>query len=133
MLVRVVDEEHVDVVHAEPVEALLDRAHHGVVGKVEHRIQRRRALPRLSGFGRRAFAQQPADLRRQDELIARLVPQHRAETLLGESEAIQGSGVEVADTALPCRFDDPVRLLVGDCLEEPAERSGAEAEPGQLQ
>ena len=68
VVVGIVDERDIDAVETEPVEALLERAQRGVVGEVEVRLERRRALPR-----RRSRTKEPADLRRHDELVARPV------------------------------------------------------------
>src|SRR6266566_3624362 len=133
VIVRVVDVEHVDAIQPETFQAFLDRAHHSVVAEVVDGIDGWYALVSLAGLGGSPGAKQPADLRREDELVAGLRPEHRAKPLLSQTVAVQRSGVEEADPSLPRGLDNPMRLVVGDLFEEPAKRRAAKAESRHLQ
>src|SRR5436309_3787059 len=100
MIVWVMDVEDIDPVQTKPAQAFLYRAHHTVVGEIEHRIDRRHPLVRLSRLGRRAGTQESAYFRGEHELVARLRTQHRTQSQLGEAVAVEGSGVEEADARL---------------------------------
>src|SRR5689334_8859136 len=129
MLVGIVNEQNIHPVELEAFEALLDRAHRRVVGEIEDRVDRRRALPRLANLRRRALTQKAPDLCGDDELIAWLGAQDRAEPLLGKAESVEGRGVEVADARAPCGLDHTMGLVFAHSLEQAAERRCAEPEP----
>jgi len=116
-----------------PSQALLDRTHHAVVGKIEDGIHRRHAVVGLARIGRRSGPKQAPDLRCQDELISRLRAQHRAEALLGEPVSVQRRGVEESHARLPRRLDDAVRFVVRHRLEEAAKGGGAKPEACHLE
>src|SRR5207302_5502221 len=120
-------------VQTKPAQAFLHRAHHTVVGEIEHRIDRRHSLVRLSRLGRRAGTQESAYFRGEHELVARLRTQHRTQSQLGEAVAVEGSGVEEADARLPGGLDHPVCLVVSNRLEQAAQGCGAQAKPRDLQ
>jgi hypothetical protein len=69
-----------------------------------------------------------ADLRAEDERVARVPRQNLAQPDLGEPGAVEGRGVEVPDALVPGGFDGGRGLLVGDRAEHVAEGRGAEAE-----
>ena len=76
----------------------------------------------------RRRSEDPADLGRDDQLVARLGPQNPPEPVLAERPAIEGRGVEVADAGVPRRLDCCLGDLVGQRPEEVADRRTAEAE-----
>jgi hypothetical protein len=133
MVVRVVDQQHVDTIEGEPREAFLDRAHHTVIREIENGIERRDALERLVWVGGRVGAQQTPDLGGQDEFVARLGAQHRAETALGQTAAVERRGVEEPDTCVPGRLDDAMTFVVGQGLVQAAERGSAQAKLRDLE
>jgi hypothetical protein len=103
--IEIMDQEHVDPVDAQPLQAVLERAHHAVIAVVEHRIELQaaepfslRERPRLQ-----RTAQQPADLARYRELVARTAIERAPDPMLGLTLAIPGRGVEVANAAVPRR------------------------------
>ena len=59
-------------------------------------------------------------------------PAAPAQPLLGESVAVEGSDVEVADPGIPRRRDHVGRLAVVERLEQVAEGRAAEPDPGDL-
>ena len=99
----VVDEQDVDAVQPEAVVALLERAQHPIAAVVVDRTQNavRDALRIEVGLGeelrRGHVPQQPADLGREHELVARPRPQDRPEPALGVAEAIERRRVVAAD------------------------------------
>ena len=127
------DVEDIDPVQTKPAQAFLHRAHHTVVGEIEHRIDRRHALVCLPRLGRRAGPHEPAYFRGEHELVARLRTQHRAQSQLGEAVPIERGGIEEADARLPSGLDHAVRLVVGNRLEQAAQGCGAQAKSRDLQ
>src|SRR5438445_13277652 len=111
------DVEDVDPVDAESRDALLDRAHHAVVGEVEDGVERRRAWKRVA-LRRRARTEQAADLCCEHVLVPRLGPEDRAEALLRQAVPVLGRGVEKANAGRPRGLDDLVRLIVRESLEQ---------------
>ena len=112
----------------ETLQALLERAHHGVVAEVEDRHQRR-GVEELAGAGgvktapgRLTRADQPPDFGGQHEVVARLLRQDVAHPLLGAAVAVQGRRVEEAKPDVVGVLNDGVRGRVGDGVEEAAER-----------
>src|SRR5438445_682541 len=77
---------------------------------------------------RRVRPQEPADLRGEDELVARPPRERPPEPPLRESVAVERCGVEEANAALPRAVNRRERRLVVDRLEQPAERRGPEAD-----
>ena len=84
----------------EPEVRMLERAHHAVVGVVEHRREARQAV--LAEIGRRFLAglhgvHDAADLGREHVVVARLLAQRRAHAQFAAAVAVERRGVEVAD------------------------------------
>ena len=121
VVVGVVDVQDVDPADGQALEALLERPHHAVIGEIEHWIERRGAVEHLAGLGRRIGAKKPADLGRERVVGARLLAQDPAEMALREAEAVEGSGVEEAQTFLPGPVDDLQRVGLADGAEQAAQ------------
>ena len=129
--VEVVNQEDVDPIDSEPLEAVLERAHHAVVAVVEDGLKLEAAEPLiLDGVGAERPPEHAADFGRNDVLIARLAVERAAERMLGESASVPGGRIEIAHAAVPGGADDRRRLVVLDLVEEFAQRRGAEAELG---
>ena len=78
--VEIVDQQDVDPVDAEPLQAVLERAHHAVVAVVEHGLELEAAEPLvLDRVGAERPAQDAADLGRDDIVVARLAVERAAE------------------------------------------------------
>ena len=118
VVVRIVDENDVDAVEAQPVEALLEGTQRALVAEVEHRERR----GTREGSLRRPGRQEPPHLRREHELVGR--------DLLGEPGSVERRGVEQLQACVESTADDGVCRLVRDGFEQAAERRGAEAEAG---
>jgi len=101
--VDVVGVDDVDTVEPQTFEREFQRAHHAVVGIVEHFAARGHVvegvLPRA--LRRQAELHQTADLGRQQVGIARLVAQEAVETRLRKAKSIEGGGVEIAISGEP--------------------------------
>ena len=132
VLIRVVDVEDVDLVDAQPRDALLDRAHDAVVREVIHGVERGRARKRVA-LRRRARTEQAADLGREHVLVSRLGAEHCAEALLRQAIPVLGRGVEKANASRPRGLDDLMRLIVRESLEQAPQRRGAETQPRDLE
>src|SRR5690242_6866943 len=128
MLLRVVHEDDVDAVEPEALEALVERGANPERAEIEDRADALRLRKRrcLSGGG---GAKQPADLRREHELVAWLALQHRADEPLRSSVAVQRRDVEQADAAIPGALDHRRRGFLAHRLEQAAVRPAADAEP----
>ena len=125
------DQENVDAIDSEPLQAVLERSHHAVVAVVEHGLKLETAEPLiLDRVGSERPAQHPADLGRYDEVGARPAVERTPERVFGEPAPVPGGGVEVADAAVPGGFDQPRGFIVAHSLEKLAERRRAEAELG---
>ena len=116
--VDVMGVDDVDVIEAEPLERELERAHHAVIGIVEHLAARRRFEKRLRraisppagtiAAGGRSWSNQIG--------VARLGAQETIEPGLGETEAVKRRGIVIASSprsrtrrasrALPSRSAD---------------------------
>ena len=129
--VEIVDQQDVDPIDPEPLQAVLERAHHAVVAVVEHGLEFEAAEPLiLDGVGPERPAQDAADLGRYDVVAARLAIERPAERMLGKSAPVPRRGVEIAHAAVPRGRDERPGLVVVDAVEELAERRGSEAELG---
>ena len=133
VLVGVVDVQHVDAVEREPLEALGDRAKHALLAEVEDRIDIRRAVVVAHRIGVRQLAEQPPDLRRDHDFVARQGRQTTTETRLREPVPVLRRGVEKAHSGVDGLGDRGGRSLVRDRLVEPADRSRPETEPRHLE
>ena len=129
--VEIVDQQNVDPVDAEALQAVLERAHHAVVAVVEDGLKFEAAEPLiLDGVRSERPAQHAADLGRYDEVGARLAVERAPERMLGEPASVPWRGVEIAHAPAPRRVDDRRRLVIFDLDEQFAERSRAETELG---
>src|SRR6185437_5494372 len=115
-LVQVVDDERIDRVDVQPLQAVLVGPHNRVVTIVETVLEFEPAGP-CPGFeaGRvERPLQHPPDLRRQHIFGALPATQRMAETVLGQAEAIPWGAVEKADAGVPCRVDRRGRVRFVD-------------------
>ena len=129
--VEVVNQEDVDPIDSEPLEAVLEGAHHAVVAVVEDSLKLEAAEPLiLDGVGAERAAEDAADFGRDEILIARLAVERAAERMLGEPSSIPGRRIEIAHAAVPGGADDRRRLVVLDLVEELAQRRSAKTELG---
>ena len=101
--IEIVDQQHVDAVDAEALQAVLERAHHAVVAVVQDRLEFEAAAPFAARErpGLQRAAQRAADLAGNDELVARLAIERAADPMFGLALAVPGRGVEIADAAVP--------------------------------
>ena len=135
VVVRIVDEDEVDAIEAEALEARLDRAEHPVTAEVPDPAMGRgdgeplriRLIAGVRGL------QPPAHLRGHHELVARVGPQRPAEPSFGQAEAVVGCGVEVAKAGIPGCGTAVIRHVIGDSAEQVADLRAAEPELGQPQ
>ncbi len=132
--VEVVHQQDVDPPGAEPVQAVLDRAHDAVVAVVVDLGERQRAfeLAVVEGVGM-AGLEQAADLGRQHEALARPVAQRRADPVLRQAEAVEWCRIEQADAGIVGGAHRRLGLRVGDRPVHVAERRAAKAELGHGQ
>ena len=112
----------------EPSERPLEAAHHPFMAVVEDRRERQ-GRPRLVP----PWPQQPADLDREDEAVARPAAQRLAHAVLGEAGTVEGCDVELADPALERRVDQCRRLAGIGSLVQKRQRRAAEAEDAELE
>ena len=123
MLVGVVEIDDVNGVHAEPLEALLQRPQDAVATEVpDAPMGCRPSKPSSSSSptGLNGSSRRPTFVDTTYSLRGRLC-EGRAEATLGEPEPVVGRGVEVADPVVPGGIDRRVGLLVGDRPVEVAE------------
>ena len=127
----------------ESLEALVDRAPDAVRAVVEHDVAARGVrvervvlavaslvVEVLGARQRRGRHDEPADLRRQHELVARPSREARTHPALGGAVAVQRRDVERPDAERPGVPDEGDRVGVGDRPVEPADRRPAEPEAG---
>ena len=131
--IDVMDEQYFDVIEPQPFERMLERAHDAVVSIVVGFAPRRsiEELADAGAFTRRADAQQPADLGRDDIGLPRLAAQEMIEPGFGKSQPIEGRGIIVADAGGPGRLECRLGLLLAHRPVEIAEGSGAETQLGE--
>ncbi len=133
--IGIVDVRDVHAVDAEPLETRLQRAPDPGRAEVEtspERVHDVEPAGRQIRAGRvRIRFEQPTDLRRQDVRVAGPVGQRRTETGLGQSESVVRRRVVVAHPTGPRGIDRSAGVVVARRAVEVAERSPAEAEPGQ--
>src|SRR5262249_22984829 len=102
---------------------------HAVVGIVEYRAHRRCAdehwLRVDAGLVR---LEQTADLRRHDEIRARLLREHAPHAPLRKAEAVERRRIEVTNAGVPRRVDGLAALRFGERTQEIAERTRAVAQ-----
>ncbi len=127
----------VEIVHVDEVDAILAQTPPAVgertedaVARVVVRLRERQPIdvPVLIPGRRRVGHEDPADLCREQERIARNVVQRRADPLLGQSITVVGRRVEIADSAAPCVPHELDGVRVGKRREQVAERRAAERE-----
>ncbi len=129
--VDVVDKGDVDPAHPQTMIAGLDRAHRAVVGIIMLDPEPHRPAPDHIYRLARGH-QQPSHLGRQGKTLARPVSQDMAEPVFGLSVAVLRGGVEMADACVMGRLDSRQRAVLGDMLEQVAERRTPEAEHAHL-
>src|SRR5271166_450921 len=131
--VKIVDQQEVDAVDPEALQAVLERAHHAVIAVVEHGLELQPTEPLVFDGPRLQRPTKDApDLARDDEFAPGLPVERAAEAMFGLPAAVPGRGVEVARPALPRALNDRRRIVVLDPIEEVAKRRGSEAEFGQV-
>jgi hypothetical protein len=131
--IDVVDVRDVDARQGEPLQAVLERAQRAVMAVVVDDVERRRAR---EGPGRARGGvrlQQPPDLGREHEGVARHPAQARAQAMLRQAVAVERCRIEVAHARAAGRGRRLAQLRVGHLGEEIAERPAAEAERTDLQ
>src|SRR5699024_5701953 len=77
--------------------------------------------------------EEPTGLRRENELVARLRAEERAEPSLREAEPVVRGGIEVADACVPCGLEHGTRVVIGHRAIQVADARGAETERRQRQ
>ncbi len=125
----VVHEQQVDALQAEPLQAVLERAHDAAVAVVVVRAERQRGGPAVvhrlhGGIG----AHQPADLGADDEGIAGLLAQEGAHAVLAQRVPVERGGVEIAQAGIPCRLQRSPGVCLGRGLVQPGQRAATHAE-----
>ena len=128
--VEVVDQQQVNGVEAQPLQAVFPRAHDAVVSVVEAEIEGQAADPealleRIEVTGGR---EHPADFGREHEVLALLLAEKVSEAVLAFAIAVERGGVVVADAGVPGRLQGVLGLGFADGVEKLAQRSTAKAE-----
>ena len=134
VLVGIVHEHDVDPVEAHPLEARLERAQHALAAVVAPPARRGRdgeALVVLAGAGGIGL-EQPPDLGRDDERVARALAQDRADAALRQAQPVVRGRVEVADAGVPRALDGAAGVLVRRHPIQVADRRAAERQARQL-
>ena len=129
--IDVVDEDDVDLVHAQAEPGLFERAQHAAIAVVESGREVQAARAHAGQVGGRGDRGHPAaDLGGDHQVVAGLVAQGRAEAEFGAAVAVIGRRVEKAQSGIIGRSDGGDGLGFGDAGAEAAEGGGAEAELG---
>jgi len=102
MVVGIMQEDDVDMLHLEPLEALLQRAAQPFAAEVEDGTEGQGSRKARIG---RTRPEEPPDFRRDGELVPRTVPQRFAKAELRQSGPKERGGVEVADPERPGAID----------------------------
>jgi hypothetical protein len=102
----VVDIKDVDPPEAEPLQAVLDRAHDAIVRIIVDRVERHNVVWRAARGRPGARPQEPADLGREHPFVAVLSAQRVADGALGLAEPVIGRGVNVAHARFPRGADN---------------------------
>ena len=128
-LAEIVQQQDIDAVEPQALIAALDGAHDAVIGIVEDDMEGHERVE-LGGnrIGIGPALDQPADFRREDEIIPLMLAQHIAHAPLAEPEAVIGRGIEIAAALRPGRLHGPARIRLGNRGEEIAQGRAAEAE-----
>ena len=131
--VAVVQEEDVDAVGAEALQAVLEGAHDAVVAVVDLGAERggsgEEGVGDGPGGGRAAGGEAPAGFGGEDGAGGQTA-QGGADAVLGEAEAVERGGVDVGDAGGDGGLDGGHGGVFGLGLVEVAEAGGAEAEGG---
>ena len=146
MVVRVVDQRDVDPLEPEPLEALLERTADTIGAVIENDPGRLRVdvigvLPAVKGLpidvgarrDRRRLADQPADLRRQHDIVARAVGEGRTHPPLRRPVAVEWGCVEVPHAQRPGVADRGDGFSIPDGAEETTDRGATEPESRDLE
>ena len=128
--VEIVNEQEVDTIHAEPHLRLLVGAHDFVVAVIVHVVEVEFARPRFSlklvRLGRRE--EPTADFGRQNKFGPRLRVEETTATKFGQTPAVIGRGIVVANAGVPRRFECCSRRRFVEPDKELAERRAAETQ-----
>ena len=143
MVVRIVDVEDVQPIETEPAQARLHRSEHAVGAVVEDDPHTRGAsvvgvILAVAGLavdvGVRTHLvdgdEQAADLGREDEIVAAVVPQGQAQAPLGIAIAIEWGAVEIADAGRPGMLQGSGCICIRDGSVQPADLGGTESQTG---
>ncbi len=114
------------------MQRILEGTHDAVIGVVEDSLERERLLPVVGGCLRGAARpEQPPDLARQH--IPVLHAENVADDMLRLAVAIEGSGVEVADTRIVGVEDDHAGIGIVYRFVDSAERRASKPHRGKAQ
>jgi hypothetical protein len=131
--VEIMREEDVHGIDAEPLERILERAHHTVIAVVIDLAARRRIVELADAralLGARQL--EPAsDLRRQHIILLRLAAQEMIEPRLRKPEPVERCRVEITDARLPGGGERRLRRLFAERAVEIADGRRAEAKLGE--
>jgi len=131
--VEVVDDQEIDAVHAEALQAVLVGAHDAIVAVVEDMVEMQPARPEsgVEALGMTRGLEDAPDLGRQDELAARLAVEKAADAMLALAAAVPGRRVVVADAGVPGGLQRRLGVRLADPREQLAQGGAAEAEARQ--
>ena len=118
--VEVVDQEQVNGIEAQPLQAVFPRAHDAVVPVVEAEVKGQAADPealleRIEVAGSR---EHPADLGREHEVLALLLAEKVAEAVFAFAIAVERGSVVVADASVPSRLQGVLGLGLANRVEK---------------
>ena len=132
--VEVVDQQQVNGVEAQPLQAVFPRAHDAIVPVVEAEVKGQAADPEalLERMEIAGGGEHPADLGREHEVAALLLAEKVAEAVFAFAIAVKRGGVVVADAGVPSRLQGVLGLGFTDRIEKLAQRGTAKAEGAQL-
>src|SRR6516164_369653 len=101
--IEVVDQQHIDTVHAQPLVAVLHRPHDRIVAVVKTIIEIETTGPERLAVPRHVTRrmQQAADLGREHEFAARTLTKELPNAVLAKPKAVFWCRIEIADTAIP--------------------------------
>ena len=100
--VEVMNQQDVDPIDSESLQAVLEGAHHAVVAVVEDSLKLEAAAPLiLDGVGPERAAEDTANFGRDDIVIARLAVERATERMFGQTAPIPGRRIEIVHAAVP--------------------------------
>jgi hypothetical protein len=119
--VHIVDQHDVDCIRAEPLQAVLERAHRAVVAKIERDFERRLATAHARRDASIDRPHQASDLRGNHDRSAVDCTKARAEAVLGQTKTVERRRVEVSQTGAmqmrECARDGRIRILARKAAE----------------